>query len=95
VSGTWSAWRRRHKRESLQRHLVYSAKARCDCGAGLAYDRRSRTIVWDCSAILLGDALFVAGERGACIHSTPCSYSEIVSETNPAARGASTRPVAA
>jgi hypothetical protein len=80
---------RRRKRESLRRRLVYSAKTRCECGAGFAYDRRTR--VWDCSAILLGDAL-LAGESGAAFHSKPCAYFELVSERQPAAHGMTTRP---
>jgi hypothetical protein len=83
-------WRRRH--ESLRSRLIYSAKARCECGAGFAYDRRSRYITWDCSAILLGDAMLLSGERGVAAHSTPCSYYELVSERHPAAQGATTRP---
>jgi hypothetical protein len=82
-------------REKVLRRLVFSAKERCECGAGLAYDRRSSTPVWDCSAILLGDALLVAGERGVIGHRTPCSFYEIVSERNRAADGATTRPSAA
>jgi hypothetical protein len=84
-------WMLRRRRRSLRRRLVYAAKARCDCGAGFAYDRRARDHVWDCSAILLGDAL-LAGERSALIHSTPCAYFELVSERQPAAHGATTRP---
>ena len=80
---------RERKRESLRRRLVYSATARCECGAGFAYDRRSR--VWDCSAILLGDALLF-GEASAAIHTPPCSYFELVSERQPTAHGATTRP---
>ena len=77
------------------RRLVFSAKERCECGAGLAYDRRAATPIWDCSAILLGDALLVAGERGVVGHRTPCSFYEIVSERNRAADGLTTRPSAA
>ena len=79
-------------REKLLRRLVFSAKERCDCGAGLAYDRRASHPVWDCSAILLGDALLPSGERGVADHRTPCSYYEITSERNRAANGATTRP---
>jgi hypothetical protein len=79
-------------REKLMRRLVFSAKERCECGAGLAYDRRAGQPIWDCSAILLGDALLIAGERGTVEHRTPCGYYEIVSERNPAAAGSSTRP---
>ncbi|WP_181409019.1 hypothetical protein [Schumannella soli] len=81
-------------REKLLRRLVFSAKERCDCGAGLAYDRRARDTAWDCSAILLGDALLVAGERGVADHRVPCSFFEVLSERSPAADGATTRPVA-
>jgi hypothetical protein len=78
-------------REKLLQRLVFSAKDRCECGAGLAYERRATQPIWDCSAILLGDAL-LAGERGAINHRTPCGYYEIVSERNIAADGATTRP---
>lgn len=87
--------RQERRRDALRRRLVYSAEARCDCGAGLAYDPRVSPARWDCSAILLGDALFIAGERGAHAHSAPCSYAEVVSERQPAAHGATTRPVTA
>jgi hypothetical protein len=79
-------------RVKLLRRLVFSAKERCECGAGLAYDRRGRQPIWDCSAILLGDALLISGERGTVEHHTPCAYYEIVSERHPAASGLSTRP---
>ncbi len=79
-------------REKVLRRLVFSAKERCECGAGLAYVRSAGTPIWDCSAILLGDALLVAGERGTIAHRTPCSFYEIVSERSRAADGATTRP---
>lgn len=79
-------------REKLLRRLVFSAQDRCDCGAGLAYDRRSGHPVWDCSAILLGDALLTAGERGVAEHRATCGYYEIVSERSRTADGATTRP---
>lgn len=81
-------------REKLLRRLVFSAKERCECGAGLAYDRKASHPLWDCSAILLGDALFVAGERGVADHRTPCDYYDIVSERSGTADGATTRPAA-
>lgn len=81
-----------NRREKLLKRLVFSAKARCDCGAGLAYDKRASHPAWDCSAILLGDALFVAGERGVCEHSLPCDYYEVTSEKSRTADGATTRP---
>lgn len=81
------------ERRALLRRLVFSAKARCDCGAGLAYPRWASTRTWDCSSILLGDAL-LEGESGVCRHSLPCTYFDIVSENQPAAHGLSTRPAA-
>jgi hypothetical protein len=92
MSKAISAWKVQRKREALMRRLVFSAKDRCECGAGLAYDRRAGQPIWDCSAILLGDALFAAGERGVCEHSNRCSYYEVISERHAAAEGASTRP---
>jgi hypothetical protein len=73
------------------RRLVFSAKERCSCGAGFAYVRGKSMRVWDCSSILLGDAL-LEGESGVCHHSPPCTYFEIVSERQPAAHGLTTRP---
>ncbi|MCS0498558.1 hypothetical protein [Protaetiibacter mangrovi] len=84
-------WWRRRRQESLRRRLVYSAKSRCACGAGFAYDKRTSHTVWDCSAIILGDAL-LGGEASAAVHSNPCTYFEMLSERHPAAQGATTRP---
>ena len=82
----------RERRAHLRR-LVFSAKERCSCGAGFAYLRWKSSRVWDCSAILLGDAL-LEGESSTCHHSAPCTYFEIVSERQPAAHGHTTRPAA-
>jgi len=79
-------------REKLLRRLVFSAKERCECGAGLAYERHANPLVWDCSAILLGDALLEEGERGVVHHRLPCAYFDVVSERSPAVDGATTRP---
>jgi hypothetical protein len=77
---------------TLHRRLVYAAHDRCECGAGFAYDGNSeRDAHWDCSSILLGDAL-IAGEHGAAAHSLPCEYFDLVSERQPGAMGATTRP---
>lgn len=91
MSSKWTG----KSRDKLMRLLVFSAKERCECGAGLAYNRRASQPVWDCSAILLGDALLEAGERGVANHRLPCSYYEVVSERNRAADGETTRPAAA
>ena len=85
--------RAERERRAQLRRLVFSAKARCDCGAGLAYPRWSSSRIWDCSSILLGDAL-LEGESGVCCHSMPCTYFDIVSERQPAAHGHTTRPAA-
>lgn len=70
--------------------MVYSARERCACGAGLAYWSPGHG--WDCSRIITGEALFAAGERGVCDHSGTRSFFEVVSERHPAAGGATTRP---
>lgn len=67
--------------------LVYAATHRCPCGAGLAYipgGERS----WDCSAILLGTADEGVKHTGVM----PFVFYEILSEQQPSARGATTRP---
>jgi hypothetical protein len=48
---------------------------------------------WDCSAILLGDAI-ASGEPGAVKHTSqlPFIFYEIKSEHQPSANGATTRP---
>ena len=84
-------WWLSNGRQKLLRRLVFAAKARCACGAGFAYDRRAAPPQWDCSAILLGDAL-LQGESSVSIHSNPCMFFDIVSERAPAGHGASTRP---
>lgn len=69
--------------------LKFSAAARCDCGAGIAYpnDIGPRGF-WDCSAILMGTA-----DRGLkhC-GQLPFAFYEIKSEGQPSAYGATTRP---
>lgn len=79
--------------------LVYAAYSRCPCGAGLAYapklygtkDIRGRC--WDCSDILLNRAI-PKGQPGAVTHTDylPFIFWEILSEKQPNARGATTRP---
>lgn len=89
----------------LAERLVYAAHARCPCGAGLAYDPAGevggsdgphhRPNAWDCSAILLGEAV-PSGQPGAVQHTgeLPFAFYEIKSETQPSAGGATTRPKA-
>lgn len=74
--------------------LVYAAKHRCPCGAGLAYDPRGEsgeisTGYWDCSAILLG----TADHQVTHTARLPFVFYEIKSEHQPtaAAAGATTR----
>lgn len=82
------------------KHMTFAATARCQCGAGLAYD--STCVMepfripsyWDCSAILLGDAI-PTGQPGAVPHTDklPFAFYWIKSENQPSAHGATTRPV--
>ena len=82
--------------------LRYSATARCACGAGLAYAPKDPgdpslpfkgPSSWDCSDILTGRAI-PKGEPGWVTHSDkyPFIFYEIKDETQPSARGATTRP---
>lgn len=86
-------------REKKLKGMTFAATARCQCGAGLAYD--DTCVVqpfrgpsyWDCSAILLGDAIPM-GQDGSVQHSDhyPFAFYEIKSENQPSAQGATTRP---
>lgn len=79
--------------------MTFAATARCECGAGMAYDETCvmepfrGPSYWDCSAILLGDAI-PSGQPGAVRHTDrlPFAFYEIKSENQPSARGATTRP---
>ncbi len=67
--------------------LLYSATARCPCGAGLAYAVNAKATEWDCSAVLLGL------EPADAKHPTyPFVFYSIKSEGQPSANGATTRP---
>lgn len=74
---------------------MYSATARCPCGAGLAYILKSDPYKgsWDCSDILLGLAI-PQGHEGAKQHTAklPFVFYGIKSELQPSANGATTRP---
>jgi hypothetical protein len=74
--------------------LRYSAYARCECGAGMAYPKDCPlNHYWDCSAILKGEAP-ESGQSGAVKHSgqMPFAFYEVKSEYQPNANGATTRP---
>jgi hypothetical protein len=75
--------------------VVYAARHRCPCGAGLAYttDADPFSGAWDCAAILTGTAI-PSGEPGAVEHTArlPFVFYEIKSERQPSAEGATTRP---
>lgn len=84
----------------MTRVLIYAATKRCLCGAGLAYEpggESGRPIqgYWDCSAILLGEAI-PTGEPGSVQHvdRLPFTFYEIKSEQQPSAQGQTTRPSA-
>jgi hypothetical protein len=74
--------------------LIFAARARCDCGVGLAYPKGIGIRgSWFCSDILLGRALPKSnpGSKGH-IDELPFSFYEIKSENQPSEGGATTRP---
>jgi len=74
--------------------LVFSAEARCICGAGLAYpDNSGIQGSWYCADILLGKAL-PKSNSDSKQHSGayPFSFYNIKSEGQPSAESKTTRP---
>lgn len=74
--------------------LVFSAGARCSCGAGMAYPKNIGIhSAWHCSDILLGRAI-PSSQEGAKTHhgALPFAFYEIKSENQPSANGQTTRP---
>ena len=72
--------------------LVFSAGARCHCGAGLCYPKDIGVNgAWFCSDILLGRALI---HENDVQHDRPMFFAlyEIKSENQPSANGNTTRP---
>lgn len=80
-------------KQLTEQALRYAAYKRCPCGAGLAYVPSSKDQSWDCSDILLGRAA-TKGQPGSKTHTgkLPFAFYEIVSEEQPSAQGATTRP---
>lgn len=74
--------------------LVWAATARCQCGAGLAYPKGAAPVggAWDCSAILLGEAI-ESGQPGAVQHTGRLLFAfyKVTSERNVQGRQ-TTRP---
>jgi hypothetical protein len=75
--------------------LTYAAYSRCPCGAGLAYpdDASPFEGYWDCSDILT-DRAKTKQEEGSVTHTgkLPFIFYEVLSENQPNAKGATTRP---
>lgn len=89
----------------LLERLVFAAHARCDCGAGLAYDPAGQSEAnspfrgpsrWECSAILLFKETPPEEQEKTkvAMHTAPPPFAfyEIKSENQPSANGATTRP---
>lgn len=80
----------------LLERLVFAAHTRCPCGAGLAYDPAADDptspfkgpTYWDCSAIMLG----TADKNVKHTAQLPFAFYEVLSEGQPSANGATTRP---
>lgn len=95
------------ERQPLAERLVYAATARCECGAGLAYDPAGKArsdknspfvgpAQWECSNILRFVDLSADQQASvkAAVHSgaLPFSCYEVKSERQPSANGLTTRP---
>ena len=79
-----------------EQDLLYAAYNRCPCGAGLAYVREGADPFkgyWDCSDILLGRAK-PKTDPAHVQHTAqlPFIFYEVLSEDQPSAQGATTRP---
>lgn len=82
--------------------LVFAAYARCECGAGMAYDPASqdgpfkRPSEWKCSDIILFPTKSPEDQARlkAVVHNHPLPFAtyEVKSEKQPSANGATTRP---
>jgi hypothetical protein len=76
--------------------LIYSATARCKCGAGLCYEEGKTGIngAWTCSVCVLADRanLPMEGWDKTAHQAFPFREYEIKSEDQPSAFGATTRP---
>lgn len=84
--------------------MIYSAAARCACGAGLAYDPAEKgdgpfkgPSAWKCGDIIRFDILSaeeqVAVKAATHDRGFPFAFYEIKSENQPSANGQTTRPV--
>ena len=83
---------------SAAKDLTWAATARCQCGAGLAYNEDCQEPgspmmwpyngYWDCSAIILGTADRSVRHKARL----PFAFYEIKSDNQPSANGATTRP---
>lgn len=73
--------------------LRFSARARCRCGAGLAYDKDSHDIrgAWRCAAAMMHTLPTPDPFDGQHVE-LPFMFYEIKSEDQPSAQGATTRP---
>ena len=90
--------RENNRRHADQPRLVYAARLRCKCGAGMAYRTDARFHgSWICSAILktqvsgatIANMMAPGGEH---TDPKPFMFFEITSELQPSANGATTRP---
>ena len=68
--------------------MVYAAMARCICSAGLAIEPSDPAPHWICSAIMLSET----PPDGPHLDPLPFDYMPVLSEDDPAANGATTRP---
>ena len=84
--GRWERWKQGEAFTDVD--LIYSARARCNCGAGLAYPKDCNIRhQWTCGDVLTHR---VSTNKGHDVF--PFMAYDIKSEQQPSAQGATTRP---
>ena len=73
----------------MAHELLFSAYSRCECGAGLAYPKNIMDPMhyWQCADVLMGELEF--SDKHSLL---PFTMFEVLSESQPSAEGATTRP---
>lgn len=91
-----AAFAAEQKAKPVAERVIFSAKQRCQCGAGLAYDTVrtfKEPVMWSCSDILCFDKLDKDQQAAtlAAEHDQPQPFDAVVAENTPPLVGSNTR----